>query len=152
MFINVFICLSLFFPVYYNIFLLFFTSDRKLLKVFSFQCYRFVDMFNWNFCDPGIKNVKIRQVKRFQHVFAFFIFFSKSNLLHIISKLDIFKSMSNWESFAEGFFQTNSVNSIFFQFEYFLLKTFETVWLRTENLSYPFPVLSVPHTAFFCFQ
>ena len=69
------------FIIYLYYFLIFFMSDRKLFKPFSFWYWSIASIFNQNFCNP-----------RISHFWQFFsVWHFSSDMLHNVSKLDVFR-------------------------------------------------------------
>ena len=74
------------FIIYLYYFLIFFMSDRKLFKPFSFWYWSITSIFNRNFCNP-----------RISHFWQFFsVPHFSSDMLHNVSKLDVFR----WSAFV----------------------------------------------------
>ena len=89
--------------------------------------------------------------KKFQLFVSFFsVQHFPSDMLYKLSifKLNIFSSMCDCKSCADDFPQIVWNQFVISLINFCLLKTFDTIWLRTENLFYPFSVLSVWRTTF----
>ena len=133
--------------MYFMYFYYFFMTDGKLFKARLFWSRRVV---NRSLCLwPSHQKLSIQANKNFHLIFYFFGNFFPSDILHKISKLDIFSSLFHCKSCTDDFPQIDSLNLISYWFDSFFFKTFDTIQFRMENLFFQFSILSVRHTQFF---
>lgn len=123
-------CLFFQYVVYLSFIFSIFMSDVKLLKPLLFRCWRIANRFKSNLCDPRNQKLIAPENKTFSPNIS--NFFRPTCCIRFLNQT--FLSMCHCKSLADGFPQIDSLNTICNKFDFFSLKTLDTIWFATGNL------------------